>query len=130
MKTILLLLAFNGVCFADPLSRIKTMLDSGQQNEKAEAVAKLNEMIGNKNLSKEKRLEAVDAMQLAAKQDVHECAATIIENIRILWITSKSGSSLEESYPGIEALAILGDKSLPSLIEAIKQEDEKNKVSC
>jgi hypothetical protein len=106
------------------------MLDSGQQNEKAEAVAKLNEMIGNKNLSKEKRLEAVDAMQLAAKQDVHECAATIIENIRILWITSKSGSSLEESYPGIEALAILGDKSLPSLIEAIKQEDEKNKVSC
>jgi hypothetical protein len=122
MKTILLLLALNGVCFAEPLNQIKTMLDSGQKKERTEAVADLNEIIDDEKISNETRLQAI---QLATKENVHECAEIIIKHIDNRWIRKKSGMSVEESFPGVEALIAFGKESLPSLFESIKREDNE-----
>lgn len=121
MKTILLI-ALSGSCFAEPLSQIKEMLDSKQNNERKEAVSELIEIIGNAKNSNDERL---DAIQLAASEDLHECAEIIIENIDNKWIRNKSGLSFETSFPCVGALIKIGEESIPGIVKAIMREDQE-----
>jgi len=121
MKTILIL-AFSGVCFAAPLEQIKTSLDSGKKTERTEAVVALNNIIDDRKLSNEARLEAI---QLAVDMNVHECSGMIIRYIDTYWVRKKSALAFETIYSSVEALIGLGEKTVPELTEAIKREDDE-----
>lgn len=119
MKTILILV-FSGSCFAGSLDHIKKFLDTGGEAERAEAVAVLNNTIDNIKLSNETRLEAV---QIAKDMDVHECGGIIIKYIDTRWVLKKSAMSFELNFTSVDAIISLGEKTVPSLIEALKKED-------
>ncbi len=123
MKTTLtiLILALNGTCFSTPLDQIIKSLDSGQKSERAEAVAALNNTIDNNKLSNEARLEAI---QIAKDMDVHECGEIIIKYIDTHWVLKKSAMSFELNFTSVDAIISLGEKTVPSLIEALKKEDD------
>lgn len=120
MKTILILV-LSGSCFAGSLDQIQKFLDTGGKAERAEAVAVLNNMIDNSKLSNETRLEAV---QIAKDMNIHECSGIIIKYIDTRWVLNKSAMSFELNFKNVDAIISLGEKTVPSLIEVLKKEDD------